>query len=136
MRRIKVFLSGAIENTPDLGKGWRVQATPILERAGFTVLDPSLELEGPNRSINEIVHRNIFLQKQADLLLVEYSYPNRAYIGTDFELSKAYEWNQPTIVWCHPSYMNRTYMRYLSSMMLPSLEQALDYLVEHYPAEI
>lgn len=40
MSKLKVYLVGSIEAAVDWGANWRVSVTPLLERAGFEVLDP------------------------------------------------------------------------------------------------
>ena len=39
-KKLKVYLCGSIEASPDGGKGWRVELTPFLESLGLEVLDP------------------------------------------------------------------------------------------------
>lgn len=133
MGRTRVFLSGAIADVPDLGSGWRPQATEYLTAAGF---EPVSTIVNPNEQVffepNEVVHRDMMLQKSCDLLLVEYMIPNRSYLGTDFELCSARQWSQPAIVFAHEEYKTRIYLRYLATIILPSLEQALDYIVAYY----
>lgn len=38
-----VYLSGAIEQAPDLGKAWRAELTPFLAALGHDVYDPALD---------------------------------------------------------------------------------------------
>jgi len=37
------YLAGSIEYSPDLGKGWRAEITPLLESLGHQVYDPALD---------------------------------------------------------------------------------------------
>ena len=37
------YLSGSIEYSPDYGKGWRRELTPLLTSLGHTVYDPALD---------------------------------------------------------------------------------------------
>ena len=37
------YLAGSIEYSPDLGKGWRAEITPLLESLGHKVYDPALD---------------------------------------------------------------------------------------------
>jgi hypothetical protein len=37
------YLAGSIEYSPDLGKGWRAEITPLLQSLGHSVYDPALD---------------------------------------------------------------------------------------------
>jgi nucleoside 2-deoxyribosyltransferase len=37
------YLAGSIEYSPNLGKAWRAEITPLLESLGHTVYDPALD---------------------------------------------------------------------------------------------
>jgi len=37
------YLAGSIEYSPDLGKGWRAEITPLLHALGHQVYDPALD---------------------------------------------------------------------------------------------
>lgn len=130
---MKIFLSGAIEGLDDLGNGWRQQAYKAFAGTQHTIVSPIVNPHLDIRpSMNEIVHRNEHLQKQCDIVLAEYSIPNRCYVGTDYELVRARDWNQPTVVWAHEMYRERTYLRYLSTVMVDSLHDAVDYITVYY----
>ena len=131
---MKIFLSGAIEGVGDLADGWRKTAAEKLTALGHEVISPIVSAD---RQVfiepNEIVRRNMHLQKDCDMLLVEYTIPNRCYVGTDFEMVKALEWDQPVIVFAHEMYRERVYLRYLAAALLPDLEAAIDYIAAYYP---
>lgn len=131
---MNVFLSGGIEGLTDEGRTWRFTATKLLEQLGYEVLNPCL-YQDSNHTPYEIVKRNMHLQDKADLLLVEYMIPNRSYIGTDFEMTLAFMWNQPVVVWCCDAMRDRVYMRYLATHLTDRLEGAIDYIANHYPAK-
>ena len=40
---MRAYLSGSIEYSPDLGKGWRAQVTPFLRALGHEVYDPAAD---------------------------------------------------------------------------------------------
>lgn len=132
----KVFLSGAIEDVQSSFKNdWREQATSMLEYKGFKTVNPMhYALEEKDCEPREIVDKNLFLQKNCDILLVEYTLLYRAYIGTDFEMTWAYLNNQPIIVWAHQSLMHRTYLKFLSTKLALSLEEAVEYICNTYPS--
>lgn len=127
---MKVFLSGAVENVEDQAfpRSWRLHARFVLEEFGHTVVDPTAYPQ-VERTVNEIVHRNMFLQRSCDVVLAEYTIPNRAYCGTDFELVKASEWGQPVVLWADESYRERVYLKYIATTIVPTLDAAIDYIV-------
>lgn len=131
----KVFLSGAVEGCNDRGCGWRESATPHLQQWGYEVVNPVLsQLEEDVLSVEELVEKNLKLQKQCDLLLVEYNLNPRCYVGTDYELVMAKEiLDQPAIVWAHEAYRDRIYLQYLATAILPSLHEAMNFLFRKYP---
>lgn len=45
-RKKYVYLAGAIEAAPDKGKRWRTIITPKLEKLGYAVINPYLDLDG------------------------------------------------------------------------------------------
>lgn len=131
----KVFLSGAIEEVGIFAHGWRNKAVKLLAARGFKAVNPmDYALEEQDCEAKEIVSKNMFLQKSCDLILVEYTIPNRAYIGTDFEMTWAYMNNQPVITFADSSYVNRVYLNFLSTKVASSLEDAVEYIANTYPS--
>ena len=59
-----IYLAGSIEYSPDLGKGWRAEITPLLRSLGHDVYDPA-EDETKNLSENEV--RQFRSWKHSDL---------------------------------------------------------------------
>jgi hypothetical protein len=47
------YLAGSIEYSPDLGKGWRAEITPLLQSLGHEVYDPALD-ELKNLTADEV----------------------------------------------------------------------------------
>jgi nucleoside 2-deoxyribosyltransferase len=47
------YLAGSIEYSPDLGKGWRAEITPLLQSLGHEVYDPALD-ELKNLTTDEV----------------------------------------------------------------------------------
>ena len=47
------YLAGSIEYSPDLGKGWRAEITPLLQSLGHSVYDPALD-EMKNLTADEV----------------------------------------------------------------------------------
>lgn len=132
----KVFLSGAIEEVGIFAHGWRNKAVKLLEDRGFLAVNPmDYALEETDCDPKEIVSKNLFLQKSCDIILVEYTIPYRAYIGTDFEMTWAHLNNQPVIVFADDSYTSRVYLNFLATKLVTSLGEAIDYIAHTYPAE-
>lgn len=134
--RTKVFLSGAIEEVGIYAHGWRDRAVRLLDQHGFHAVNPmDFCLEETGCEPKEIVSKNMFLQKQCDIILVEYMIPNRAYIGTDYEMTLAHMSNQPVITFAHDSYRQRVYLNFLSTKVASSLEDAVEYIAYTYPSK-
>jgi len=130
---IAVYLAGAMDYVGDYARGWRQEATFMLHQHGYKVLDPTSIPEDDNMSPEEIVQKNLFMQKKSDILLVEYMLENRAYIGTDYEMAWAKMHDQPTIVMCSNQNRDRPYMKYMSTKILDNIEDAIEYIAIHYP---
>ena len=130
---ITVYLAGAMDYVGDYAKGWRQEASFMLALRGYKVFDPTSITEDYSMSPEEIVEKNMFMQKKSDILLVEYMLEDRAYIGTDFEMAWAKLHGQPTIVMCSNQNKDRPYMKYMSTKTLDNIEDAVEYISVHYP---
>jgi nucleoside 2-deoxyribosyltransferase len=131
---LKVFLSGAIEGVEEYGRSWRKAATEKLHLFGYDVLDPTLIFDKEYETPEEIVEKNLFLQRRADIILVEYMIKDRPYIGTDFELAWAKFNNQPAVVFCCDSNKNRVYLKYMATKLASSMQDAIEYIATNYPS--
>lgn len=129
---LKVFLSGAIEGVEEYGSSWRKIATEQLHRFGYDVLDPTLIADTGYETAEEIVEKNLFLQRRADILLVEYMLKDRPYIGTDFELAWAKLHHQPAVVFCCDSNKDRVYLKYMATKLAPTMQDAIEYIAVNY----
>jgi hypothetical protein len=132
---ITVYLAGAMDYVGDYAKGWRQEATLMLSLRGYKVLDPTSIPEDCTMSPDEIVQKNLFMQKKSDILLVEYMLENRAYIGTDYEMAWAKMNNQPTVVMCSNQNKDRPYMKYMATRLADTLQDAIEYIAIHYPTK-
>jgi len=130
---LKVFLSGAIEGVEDYGRSWRKSATHELHLRGYDVIDPTLVVDTDYETVEEIVEKNLFMQRRADIILVEYMLQDRAYIGTDFELAWAKFNNQPAIAFCCDSNKNRVYLKYMATKLALTMQDAIEYIASNYP---
>jgi len=130
---LSVYLSGAIDDAHLFATHWRLDATKALKDRGYKVNDCYASNEERSLSYEEIVQKNLFLQKRSDILLVEYLLPNRSYIGTDFEMAWAKIHGQPSVVICSHHHINRTYMKYMATKLVKDLEEAVEYVSINYP---
>lgn len=131
--KTSVYLAGAMDYVGDYAKGWRKSATDALEFIGYKVYDPTSIPEEDDMTPEEIVQKNLFMQKKSDILLVEYMLEDRAYIGTDFEMAWAKMNGQPCVVMCSGQNKNRPYMRYMATKLADNLQEAVEYMATHYP---
>ncbi|HEY6308209.1 MAG TPA: nucleoside 2-deoxyribosyltransferase [Candidatus Angelobacter sp.] len=58
------YLAGSIEYSPDLGKGWRAEITPLLKSLGHDVYDPA---EDEQKNLTDIEVREFRSWKSSDL---------------------------------------------------------------------
>lgn len=130
---ITVYLAGAMDYVGDYAKSWRQSATECLKFLQYQVYDPTSIPEEPGMTPDEIVQKNLFMQKRSDILLVEYMLENRAYIGTDYEMAWAKMHDQPCVVMCSEQNKNRPYMKYMATKLADNLQDAIEYIVLHYP---
>lgn len=106
----------------------------MLVNFGYKVLNPmDVAIEDKDCLPDEVVEKNMFMQRRADLLLVEYQIENRCYIGTDYEMTWAKMHGQPIIVFCDNENKNRVYLKYLATKIAPSLPDAVEYICSNYP---
>ena len=59
-----IYLAGSIEYSPDLGKGWRAEITPLLKSLGHDVYNPA---EDEMKNLSEIEARQFRSWKHSDL---------------------------------------------------------------------
>jgi nucleoside 2-deoxyribosyltransferase len=131
----KIFLSGAIEGVEEYGVEWRKVATKSLHLLGYDVLDPTSLLDTDYETPEEIVEKNLYLQKRSDILLVEYMIQDRQYIGTDFEMAWAKLHGQPIVVFASPQAQRRVYLKYMATKLASSMQDAIEYIASNYPSK-
>lgn len=132
---VTIYLAGAMDYVGEYAKGWRQEATFMLSQRGYKVLDPTSIPEDRTMLPEEIVQKNLFMQKKSDILLVEYMLENRAYIGTDFEMAWSKIHGQPTVVMCSDQNKDRPYMKYMATKLADNLQDAIEYIAVHYPTK-
>ena len=59
-----IYLSGSIEYSPDFGKGWRAQVTPLLQSLGYEVYDPA---QDEQKNLTDVEMREFRSWKKSDL---------------------------------------------------------------------
>ena len=59
-----IYLSGSIEYSPDFGKGWRAQVTPLLKSLGYEVYDPA---QDEQKSLTDVEVHEFRSWKKSDL---------------------------------------------------------------------
>lgn len=130
-------MSGGVEDLFDRGAGWRQIAKHQLEQWGYETVTPLLTVEQEaNMTPGEIVQSNLDLQSACDMLLVAYEISPRASFGTDYEITIAKEiLNQPVIAWAHKDYVARVYLNYIATAILPTLNQAMEFIHATYPIQ-
>ena len=107
-------------------KGLKIANRHILESHS---LKPKNSLEETNKVVND----DLKVLKECDILLVDYSIPNRNYVGATCEIVYAYLWEKPIIVYVGESDNDqRLWLRYHATHICNTLEQALRYLIENY----
>ncbi len=62
--RVLIYLSGSIEYSPDFGKGWRAQVTPVLQSLGWEVYDPA---QDEKKNLTDVEVREFRSWKKSDL---------------------------------------------------------------------
>lgn len=128
--RKTIYLCGAIEG---LAQGeatnWRNTAKEALKDM-YDVIDP---MDGKDVSKEYdpvwIVQTDMRNVSNSNILLVEMTHENKAYIGTGMEIRAAYCWGKKVYVW---GMANRKsyFLRYHTDKFFDTLGQAVEYLRE------
>lgn len=134
MPKKKIYLCGPImDETEGAARDWRTQAMAALHER-YDMLDP-MRRNFKDREVdsaNEIVEFDLQDVRDADILLVNYS---KASIGTSMEVFyAAHDLGRFVVAFspfpfaeCNP------WMVRFCTKILPSLEEALDYIKKHFP---
>lgn len=103
-RRPKVYFARAMDglDTSELAKRGE-QVSALLAQTGFDVIDtllvtPQAAIADPI-SISRMIDIDLGLLKQADVVLMDMSIPDRNYVGCVCELTYAYLWGIPIVVY-------------------------------------
>lgn len=99
--QITVYTGGSINGHSSLNfpNGWRSIVEQELEPLGIRVLNPLRGRKHDDTNSIEIVERDLADIEESDILLIEMSYENRAYIGTAMEIRVAWLKGKVIIIW-------------------------------------
>lgn len=116
-----------------------LEVARLLESNGFEVVNRSVQdhyLAEPCDSlarIRDLVEKDLKTLKQSDLLLVDYTIPNRNYVGCTCEIVYAHFWGKPVIVYVGRSGNGqRRWLRYHATYICETVSQAVEYMVKNY----
>jgi len=121
---MKVYLCGAINGcTDEQAKGWRETAKVRLP----DTIDPmKRDYRGKEaESYREIVNLDKVDVARSDLILVNYDKPS---VGTSMEIFFAWTKSIPVIVVCHPETAISPWLRYHSTKIVHSFEDAFGWI--------
>lgn len=129
---MKIYLAGPIDAlTQKEAEEWRIYASRVFMKWDIECINP---LRGKNvdntYTPNEIVHRDLYDIRRADILLANYMRKGVPYIGTSMEIVYAHSWGKPVIVttdWCD-SY----WLKYHATAILDNLDKAIEYILGAY----
>ncbi len=132
----KIYLCGPIMDEVDgHAREWRTTAAKVLAKH-FRILDP-MRRNFKDREVdsaNEIVEFDLQDVREADIILVNY---NKASIGTSMEVFYASNDLQKFVIAFSPfSFKDSSpWMVRFCTKILPSLEDSMDYILEHFVAQ-
>lgn len=143
---MKVYLAGPINGTSwDECYKWRSDAADILAKHGIEALDPlsgkevlegSAKIIGSTRHFNykEIIERDLWHIRQADIVLVNATRGDCRYIGTTCEVFYAnYVLNKPVVVFYGDNVdWMQSWMNYLITRSFTKMEDAIDYIARYW----
>jgi nucleoside 2-deoxyribosyltransferase len=137
MPKKTIYLSGPIMDEHEgAARAWREEAKRLLSPR-FRLLDPMRRkfVDRQVDSANEIVEFDLQDVRDADIILVNY---NKASIGTAMEVFYAAHDQGKFVVSFSPfSFENCSpWMVRYSTKILPTLESACEYIVNHFGPEI
>lgn len=117
----RVYLCGPINGcTDEECKDWRAEVKSFFTRS----IDPmKRDYRGKEaESYREIVDLDKRDVRNADVILVNYSKPS---VGTSMEVFYAWTIGKPVIVWCAPDAVISPWLRYHSTAIVHSLNDAI-----------
>jgi hypothetical protein len=131
---VTVYLAGPAQaRTLDDANRWRLEATALLVKRGYRVLNPLREqTEGDVYSPQDVIPGDLLDVKMADIILVEMDTPGAACIGTSMEIREAHRQGKIILVWGAVNQASY-WLQYHQTKWFPELRLAIDYLVNVLP---
>ncbi|RJX18527.1 MAG: hypothetical protein C4570_06515 [Ammonifex sp.] len=131
---ITVYLAGSIQGrTFADANEWRLQATALLVKRGYRVLNPLRgQKEGDVYCPQDVISADLMDVKMADIILVEMDTRDAACIGTSMEIREAYRQGKIVVLWGTANQASY-WLQYHQTKWFPELRLALDYLVNVLP---
>lgn len=128
---MKVYLCGPINGCTDSeAKDWREALKGSVLAQWRTIFIDPMKRDYRGReaeSYREIVDLDKRDVRNADVVLVNYSKPS---VGTSMEMFYAWTIGTPVILWCAPDAIISPWLRYHSTSIVNSLDQAVAKILE------
>lgn len=128
-----VYLGGAIDKaTPEFATEWRKEATIILQKHNFKVLDPTAGKDLYNLPpmtstyANQIVNSDLKMINESDILLIEMSRIDMPYHGSSMEMVYGYLANKKQFVW---GGCTSGWVIYHADQIFLKMEEALSHII-------
>lgn len=136
--KCKIYLSGAIRNTPLAFQTWRSNAAVLLENCSIcfkaNTLDPNEFFNYTDKkpqSEKQCLNLFMWLVDQSDLLLVNLDHTDES-CGTCMEIERAYCQDKPIIAFGSKSETWYSWAVERSSVIFSTLEEAVQYIMDSY----
>lgn len=138
MGDFKIYLSGAIKNTPLSFQEWRDAASELLDTCSLfvnvKVLDPNVFFnytEKLPKTEKQCLDLFMWLVDKSDLVLVNLDYSNQS-CGTCMEIERAFCHNKPIISFGSTPQTWYSWARERSTVIFDTLEDAIQYVWDAY----
>ena len=133
-KRLVIYLSGPImDESAGMAREWREAAKELLSPK-FRILDPMRRkfVDRQVDSANEIVEFDLQDVRDADIILVNYNKPS---IGTSMEVFyAAHDLGKFVVAFSPFEYKDCSpWMARYCTKIVPSLEDAVNYILTHFP---
>ena len=136
----KVYFASGMENMSlEEVRARYLKTADLLESHGFEMVNRRVQeryFDQPCNSIErirQVVEDDLKALRECDLLLVDYSIPDRNYVGSTCEIVYAHLWGKPVVVYVEESNNDqRCWLRYHATYICKTLSQALKYMVSNY----
>ena len=135
----------SVRDEPSIMTGWRNKTKDFFAENGgsIEILDPCRRPHSEDCTLSdkEIFELDMIDVKRSDLLLADCRlHEGRSQFGTPCEIiSASYFWNKPVIGWYNKDegYREKSvFQNVLISNMFPSLEEALEHILDFYACDI